>query len=164
LTDDSLNIAIGAPMFELAAPTAAAGYLVAATDFLRGAQAFECSHAQHLRSYSLLTGFALENVLKAFLRLNGYDEQRLKSQYGHDLRKLWATCHAEGLGIQSGMPPHVAVLADGHWKPEFEGARNFAVRYPIGFHGQQFPNFTEMLASVESVFFAVNQWMKEDSR
>ena len=43
-----------------------------------------------------LIGFSLELFMKAALAHRGYRPDVLRKKFGHDLRKLFATCRAEG--------------------------------------------------------------------
>ena len=154
--DNLVEIALTAPLAIIMEPPIVEGYWVAAKDFFNCVKSFDSLQSQHYRSYSLLAGFALENGLKAFLSTRGCSESDLR-KYGHDLRTLWSKCHADGLGIDANMPPHICILADGHFMPDFVGAQRHAIRYPIGIHGQQYPNYVEMVSALQNVFFLVEQ-------
>jgi hypothetical protein len=71
----------------------------------------------------LLASHGLELALKAYLLHVGMSEGEVRTQYGHDLVRLWIAARAHGLAIDSDPPYWLQVISFFHTAP-------YQYRYP----------------------------------
>jgi hypothetical protein len=100
-------------------------------------------------SYSMLSGFALELYLKAYLLHSGVNEVDLKKPpYGHNVPELARTAQERGLRVEA-LLSLVSLLGEGHKNLDFRytalGTRYSAERLDL-----TFASFGKLDAAVDS--------------
>jgi hypothetical protein len=100
---------------------------------------------------ALLAGHALETSLKAYLLANGWSEDQIRTQIGHDLNRAWTHAESSGLSLPSATPPDWCdKLNKAHASP-------YLLRYPPTNTGIVLPNLGQLSANVRGVYDLVRR-------
>ncbi|MHB1351651.1 MAG: HEPN domain-containing protein [Desulfobulbaceae bacterium] len=145
------QIEMGGCLFSLKTkpPSVAKSLLFSAEQFYLGVRALVGIDEKKIYYWSctFLAAQSLECILKAFLALAGYDEQKLKN-LSHNLVKLWEESSKEGLAIPLSPPDWCRTLNSLHDKPHLG-------RYPMGMNAVVTPNHIELEKELKKIIDSV---------
>lgn len=103
-------------------------------------------------AHALVSGFAVEALLKSFLAENGVTVNELRNTklYGHDLVNLWTLACDFGLAHDGRIPNWLAALSELHTPP-------FDLRYFPEKHAITLPRATVLHRNIEALAAALGE-------
>lgn len=136
---------VGIRGIQINPPCDAEGFLLAASEAMKGAKSLSTCSSQTQYAVTLLCGHACETTLKSLLSLVGYSKDVLRDRpFGHNLVYLWSATADSGYELPEARPEWLERLNHAHANPD-------RLRYPLGIQGMVFPAQGEMISGVHKL-------------